>query len=70
MEYYFSEDQGRYIIEIESDNLEKVNKILNENNVFNEVVGTVQKDYFEVTGQLKISTNELYKTNNTWYNNF
>ena len=70
MEYYFSEDQGRYIVEIEPSNLEKVTKILKENNVFNEIVGTVQKDYFEVTGQLKINTNELYKINNTWYNNF
>jgi phosphoribosylformylglycinamidine (FGAM) synthase-like enzyme len=70
MEYYFSEDQGRYVVEIEPSNLEKVTKILKENNVFNEIVGTVQKDYFEVTGQLKINTNELYKINNTWYNNF
>ena len=70
MEYYFSEDQGRYLVEIEQINLKKVNKILGENNIFNEIVGTVQKDYFEVPGETKISINELYKTNNTWYNNF
>ena len=70
MEYYFSEDQGRYLIEIELVNLEKVNKILDESNIFNEIIGTVQKDYFEVTGELKISTNDLYKINNSWYNNF
>ena len=70
MEYYFSEDQGRYLIEIEPDNLNKINKILDENNVFNEIIGTVQKDYFEVAGELKININKLYNVNNTWYNNY
>jgi len=70
MEYYFSEDQGRYLIEIEPDNLNKINNILDENNVFNEIIGTVQKDYFEVAGELKININELYNVNNTWYNNY
>ncbi len=69
MEYYFSEDQGRYIVEVEPVNLKKVNTILEENNVFVEILGSVQKDYFEVPGELKINTKELYKTNNTWYNN-
>ena len=69
MEYYFSEDQGRYLIEIELENLKNVNNILNENNVFNEIVGTVQKNYFEMSGEFKINTNDLYETNNTWYNN-
>jgi len=70
MEYYFSEDQGRYLVEVTPDNLEKVNKILNENNVYNEVIGMVQKNYFELADQFKIKTNDLYKTYNTWYNNF
>ncbi len=70
MEYYFSEDQGRYLIEIEPNNLGKINKILAENNVFNQIIGTIQKEYFEVIGELKIKTNELYKANNTWYNNY
>ena len=69
MEYYFSEDQGRYIVEVEPVNLKKVNAILKENNVFAEILGSVQEDYFEVPGELKINTKELYKTNNTWYNN-
>ena len=70
MEYYFSEDQGRYLVEIESENLEKISKFLSENSVYNEAVATVQKDYFEVIGELKIKTNDLYKVNNTWYNNY
>jgi hypothetical protein len=30
----------------------------------------IQKDYFEIKGELKIKINELYKVNNTWYNKY
>ena len=70
MEHYFSEDQGRYLIEVEPNNLSKISNILNKSNIFNETVGEIQKDYFEVKGELKIKINELYKVNNTWYNNY
>jgi phosphoribosylformylglycinamidine synthase subunit PurL len=70
MELFFGEDQGRYLIEIEPGNLEKVKKILDENNVFNEVIASVQKDNFEIIGELKININELSKINNKWYNNY
>jgi len=70
MEYYFGEDQGRYLLEVELNNLEKIKKILNENNIFNEIIGTVQKDYFELSGALKIHINDLYKSNNKWYYNY
>ena len=70
IEYYFGEDQGRYIIEIEQNNLTKVTKILNENNIFNELIATVQKDYFEMLNEFKINISDLYKTNNKWYNNY
>ena len=70
MEYYFGEDQGRYLVEIEKNNITKVQKILKESNIFNEVVATVQKDHFEVEGELKIDVNELYKLNNKWYHNY
>ena len=69
MEYYFGEDQGRYLLEIEPKNLQEVTKILSENNIFNEKVAAVQKDNFEVLGELKININDLYKINNKWYNN-
>jgi phosphoribosylformylglycinamidine synthase II len=70
MEYYFGEDQGRYLIEIDPKNLEKVIKMLDENNIFNETIATVQKDNFEITSELKMDINDLYKMNNKWYNNF
>ena len=70
MDYYFGEDQGRYLVEIEKNNITKAQKILKESNIFNEVVATVQKDHFEVEGELKIDVNELYKLNNKWYHNY
>ena len=70
LEYYFGEDQGRYLIEIEPKNLEKVKKILNESNVFFEKVATVQKDDFEILNELKININDLCKINNSWYNSY
>jgi len=70
MEHYFGEDQGRYLLEIEPKNLEKIIKIIDANNIFNETVATVQKNYFEIAGELKIDINDLYKANNKWYNNY
>ena len=70
MEYYFGEDQGRYLLEIEPENLLTVTKILDNNNIYNEKVASVQKDNFEIIGELKINKDDLYKTNNTWYNNY
>jgi len=70
MEFYFGEDQGRYLVEIEPKNLQNVIKILNKNNIFSEAIAVVQKDYFEVLDEFKINTKDLYKTNNKWYNNY
>ena len=70
MEHFFSEDQGRYLIEIGKDNVEKVQKILKDNNIYNEIVASVQKKYFEIEGELKIDINDLCKANNKWYNNY
>ena len=70
MEYFFGEDQSRYLIEIESNNLDKVKKILKENQIFNETVAVVQKDVFEVAEEFKINTNELYKINDKWFNDY
>ena len=69
-EYFFGEDQSRYILEIEKNDLTKAEKILKENNIYYEYIGVTQKDYFEVEGELKISNKELFKINNEWYNNF
>ena len=54
----------------DDQNLEKVENILKNNNVFYENIGFTQKDYFEIQKELKIDIKELYKINNQWYNNY
>ena len=38
-QYFFSEDQGRYIIEVEKNNLKKVENILKKNSVHFDLLG-------------------------------
>jgi phosphoribosylformylglycinamidine synthase len=69
-EYFFGEDQGRYILEIDNKNLKKVEKKLKDNNIYYEYIGDTQKDYFEIEGKMKITIKDLFKANNKWYNNY
>ncbi len=70
IEYFFGEDQGRYLLEIDNEKMSKVENILENNNIYYEIIGSTQKDFFEVEGELKIDTKKLYKINNQWYNNY
>ena len=67
-EYFFGEDQSRYIVEVDKNNYSKIEKLLNDNNVYFENIGVTQKDHFELDKDLKISVKELYEMNNKWYN--
>ncbi len=69
-EYFFAEDQGRYLIEIEVNNLKKVESILKKSNIFYEVVAEVQNDIFELSKTFSIKTEELYQNNNQWFKKF
>jgi phosphoribosylformylglycinamidine synthase II len=69
-EYFFGEDQGRYVLEIDPNNLGKVVKRLKDNNIYYENIGIVQKDYFEIEDELKINVKSLYELNNEWYNTY
>tara|TARA_X000001036_G_scaffold429754_1_gene461404 strand:+ start:579 stop:2759 length:2181 start_codon:yes stop_codon:yes gene_type:complete len=69
-EYFFGEDQSRYILEIDKNNTGKVEKILKNNNIFYEIIGSTQKEYFEIEKEMKINIKELYEINNQWYNSF
>jgi len=69
-EYFYGEDQGRYLVEIEKNNLEKVEKLFKNNNIFQEIVGVTQKDSLELPGELKINIKDLFNINNKWYYNY
>ena len=58
------------MLEIERNNLEKIEKILKKNNTFYEVIAEVQNDIFEIDKTFSIKTAELFKCNNQWFNKF
>ncbi len=68
--FFFGEDQGRYILEIKEQNYPKVEKILKYGNIHYERIGITQKKFFEIEGEMKIQTKDLFKINNQWYNNY
>ena len=70
VEYFFGEDQSRYVLEIKKSNLENVEKIVKDNNIYYDNIGVTQKDYFEIEKEMKITIKELYNINNQWYNNY
>ena len=64
IEYYFAEDQGRYIVEVSKDNLKKVTNILNKNAVHYDELGTINEDQLFINDKTKVSIDEL-RTSNT-----
>ena len=69
-EYLFGEDQSRYIIEVNDNNIKEVYKILKNNSIYYDFIGKTQKSYLEVKNDLKISINELGKLNKFWFNDY
>ncbi len=69
-EYFFGEDQGRYVLEIDEKNLTTVEKFLKSGSIYYEIIGKTQENFFEIENEMKIDTNVLYKANNQWYNNY
>jgi phosphoribosylformylglycinamidine (FGAM) synthase-like enzyme len=69
-EYFFGEDQARYIVEIETLKSPVVEKILKDSDIYYENIGFTQKEYFEIEDELKIHTKDLFKINHEWYNSY
>ena len=69
-EYFFGEDQGRYLIEISKNNIKKIEAFLKQNNVFFEVIGEVQNNTFEIEKTFSLKIKDLHNLNNQWYNNY
>ncbi len=65
-EYFFSEDQGRYLIEIKKDNLSKVKKILMDNSVHFDDLGVVNDDKFLFSDEINLSIDDLSMVYKGW----
>jgi len=70
IEYYFAEDQGRYIIEVSKDSLKKVTDILNKNAVHFDELGTINEDKLFIDEKTKVSIDELRTSNTNWLTNY
>ena len=69
-EYLFGEDQGRYILEVDNNNLQNVTSILKENSVHFDVLGTVSDNDLTIDDKSKISIDDLVKSHTTWLTNY
>ena len=64
--YFFGEDQARYLIEIRKENLNKVDKLLKENSVHYDELGYVIDNNIEFSDEIKLSVDEIEKTYKSW----
>ncbi|MDC3281339.1 phosphoribosylformylglycinamidine synthase subunit PurL [Candidatus Pelagibacter sp.] len=69
-EYLFGEDQGRYIIEISKIDLESATKILQENSVHFDELGSVNDDTLIFDEKTKVSIDDLIKSHTNWLTNY
>ena len=65
-EFFFSEDQGRYIVEISKDNLKKVTEILNKSSIHYDEIGTIDENELFFDENTKVSIDELTTSNKNW----
>ena len=68
IEYFFAEDQGRYIIEIPKKNLKKVTDILNKNAVHYDELGNINENQLYINDKTKVTIDELKTSNKSWLN--
>ena len=65
-EYFFGEDQGRYIIEIEKTNIKKVNDLLEKNSVHYDNLGLIEDKILSFNEEINLPIEELSKTHKYW----
>ena len=70
IDYLFSEDQGRYIIEINPKDLKEVTKILDQNSVYHEELGIIIEKDMIINQKTKVTIDELKSYNSNWLTNF
>ena len=70
IEYFFAEDQGRYIIEITKKDFKKVTEILNKNAVHYDELGTINENQLYINDKTKVTIDELKTSNTSWLINY
>ena len=70
VEYFFAEDQGRYIIEIEPKDHKEVVKILEKNSVHYDELGSIIDKEMIINQKTKVTIDELKSCNTNWLNKY
>ena len=65
-EYFFGEDHGRYIIEINKANMKKVSEILNNNSVHHDELGILDEKMLSFKNDIKLPIEELSNAHKYW----
>ena len=69
-EYFFGEDQGRYIIEITKTDIKKVTNILEKNAVHYDEIGILKGESMYLNEKTIVPIDELKSYNNNWFSNY
>tara|TARA_Y100000590_G_scaffold135570_1_gene155104 strand:+ start:3939 stop:6128 length:2190 start_codon:yes stop_codon:yes gene_type:complete len=69
-EYFFGEDQGRYIIEIDPKDQKTVMDVLDKNSVHYDEIGVINGESLVVDDRSKVSIDELILNNNNWLDKY
>ena len=65
-EYFFGEDQARYIVEIPKDKLNNVIEILNNNSVYFDDLGIIEEKNITFNGDINLTIEELSEAHKYW----
>jgi len=69
-EFFFGEDQGRYLIEIDIQNDDALKKLSADHGVVVEYIGQTKDDVIEIKENSKISIEELKNNHEKWFPDF
>jgi phosphoribosylformylglycinamidine synthase subunit PurL len=70
IEYFFSEDQGRYIVEINPKDIKNVIKILDKNAVHYDELGIIVDKHIIINEKTKVTIDELKSYNTNWLKDY
>ncbi len=70
IEYFFAEDQGRYLIEINPQNFKEVSNILDKNSVHYDELGKIIDKEMIIDQKTKLSIDELKSYNTNWLKSY
>ena len=70
IEYFFAEDQGRYLIEINPKDFEEVTKMLDKNSVHFDELGQIVENDMIINKKTKVTIDELKSYNTNWLKDY